>query len=254
MMDQLAEYVNGSALNDFNLIRDDLNKLIGGLTITNEPIKQLQLQIKSQKNKMSGGTNTVNKTRNANAKTNRNITVKNKTQGILDENKFRISFLLSMMLIGALAHLRGITPFIHSFTQLSILNKKDMFDKVILPFMTMIEGSFTFLKTTLLPNIKEGLYTKAFATISGTDFANDPNKVIATVTNIGKVQVFMVPFVANALKLVYNPSVPVIDPTKLGPILDEILKVLNEKFKGAKNYIYMEIPNGSYLLKPEWKA
>jgi hypothetical protein len=254
MMDQLAEYVNGIALNDFKTITPVLSQLIGELTLTNGSFKQLQIESQKNMTKMMGGMNPVNTTRNVNAKTNRNITVKNKTQGILDENKFRISFLLAMMLIGALAHLRGITPFIHSFTQLSILNKKDMFDKVILPFMTMIEGSFTFLKTTLLPNIKEGLYTKAFATISGTDFANDPNKVMATVTNIGKVQVFMVPFVASALKLVYTPSVPVIDKTKLGPILDHILKTLNEHFKGTKNYAFMEIPNGSYLMKPEWKA
>ena len=129
-----------------------------------------------------------------------------------------------------------------------------MFDKVILPFMTMVEGSFTFLKTTLLPNIKEGLYTKAMLTMTGLDFANDPNKVMATVTNIAKVQVFMVGLLAPALNLVYKPSVPVIDPTKLGPILDDILKTLNEHFKGTKNYAFMEIPIGSYLMKPEWKA
>jgi len=90
-------------------------------------------------------------------------------------------------------------------------------------------------------------------TMTGMDFATDPNKVMATLTNIGKVQVFMVGLLAPALNLVYKPSVPVIDPTKLGPILDEILKVLNETFKGTKNYVFMEIQPGSYLMKPEWK-
>ena len=258
MIDQLAEYVNGNALNDFNQIRESLTKLIGELSLTNGSFKQLQIE---NKTKMMGGMNAANKTRNmnktnaktnTNAKKNTNITVKNRNQGISDEKKFRISLLLAFMLLGALAHLRGITPFIYSFTQLTMLNKKEMFDKVILPFMTLLEGSFTFLKTTLLPNIKEGLYTKAFATFSGMDFANDPNKVMATVTNIGKVHVFMVSFVAGALNLVYTPSVPVIDKTKLGPILDEILKALNEKFKGAKNLVFMEIETGSYLVKPEW--
>ena len=256
MIDQLAEYVNGNALNDFNQIRESLTKLIGELSLTNGSFKQLQIE---NKTKMMGGMNMTNKTRNmnktnANAKKNTNITVKNRNQGISDEKKFRISLLLAFMLLGALAHLRGFTPFIHSFTQLTTLNKKEMFDKVILPFMTLLEGSFTFLKTTLLPNIKEGLYTKAFATFSGMDFANDPNKVMATATNIAKVQVFMVSFVAGALKLVYTPSVPVIDPTKLGPILDEIIKALNEKFKGAKNLVFMEIETGSYLVKPEWSS
>ena len=252
MMKQLEEYVNGNALNDFKAITPSLNQLIGELSLTNGSFKQLQMT------KMMGGMNAANTRRNMNMKTNTNvkkntnITVKNRNQGISDEKKFRISLLLAMMMISALAHLRGITPFIYSFTQLTLLNKKEMFDKVILPFMTMIEGSFTFLKTTLLPNIKEGLYTKAFATFSGMDFANDPNKVMATATNIAKVQVFMVSFVAGAINLVYTPSVPVIDKTKLGPILDEIIKALNEKFKGIKNYVVMAIDPGSYILKPEW--
>jgi hypothetical protein len=206
--------------------------------------------------KLTGGGNKnaltrANGNRNRNTRKNKNM---NSNPTRKEEEKFRLSLLFSIVVLGSLTHLRGITPFIHSFTQITILNKKDMFDKVILPFMTMIEGSFTFLKTTLLPNIKEGLYTKAMLTMTGLDFANDPNKVMATVTNIAKVQVFMVGLLAPALNLVYKPSVPVIDTTKLGPILDEILKVLNEKFKGAINYIHMEIPIGSYLLKPEWKA
>jgi hypothetical protein len=261
MMKQLEEYVNGNALNDFKAITPSLNQLIGELSLTNGPFKQLQIE--SQMTKMMGGMNAANTRRNmnktnaktntnTNAKKNTNITAKNRNQGISDEKKFRISLLLAFMLLGALAHLRGITPFIYSFTQFAALNKKEMFYKAILPFMSMIEGSFTFLKTTLLPNIKEGLYTKAFATFSGMDFASDPNKVMATVTNIGKVQVFMVSFVAGALNLVYTPSVPVMDKTKLGPILDEILKALNEKFKGIKNFVFMAIDPGSYLLKPEW--
>lgn len=259
IIEQLAEYVNGNevngvnALNDLGRITPYVNKLLGELSKENGSFKQLQLPQNTLKLMGGTNTNTVNKTRNGN-KRNMNVTAKNKNQGISKEKRFTACLLLSVMLLCALSHLRGITPFIHSFTQITILNKKDMFDKVILPFMTMIEDSFTFLKTTLLPNIKEGLYTKAMLTITGMDFANDPNKVMATVTNIAKVQVFMVGLLAPALNLVYKPSVPVIDPTKLGPILDEILKVLNEKFKGAINYIHMEIPNGSYLLKPEWKA
>lgn len=260
MMKQLEEYVNGNAFNDFKAITPTLNQLIGELSLTNGSFKQLQMT------KMMGGMNTANTRRNmnktntktntkpnTNAKKNTNITAKNINQGISDEKKFRISLLLAFMLLGALAHLRGITSFIHSFTQFIALNKKEMFYKVILPFMTMVEGSFTFLKTTLLPNIKEGLYTKAFATFSGMDFASDPNKVMATATNIAKVHVFMVGLLAPALNLVYTPSVPVIDTTKLGPILDEILKALNEKFKGIKNFVFMAIDPGSYLMKPEWK-
>lgn len=269
MMKELEEYINGNAVNDFNQITPSLTKLIGELSLSGT-FKQLQIETK-----MMGGMNSTNKTRNmnktktntnmkkntnitaktnTNAKKNTNITAKNRNPGISDEKKFRISLLLSMMLIGALAHLRGITPFIYSFTQLTLLNKKEMFYKVILPFMTMLEGSFTFLKTTLLPNIKEGLYIKASDTITGLDFSNDPSKVMTTVTNIGNVQVFMVSFVAPALNLVYKPSVPVIDSTKLGPILEEILKALNEKFKGAKNLVFMKIESGSYLVKPEWSS
>ena len=265
-MEQLVNYVNGNelngvngvnAFNDLGRIKVSLTQLLGDLSKENGTFKtlQLQLQIESKNTfKLMGGAtaNAGNKTRNAN-KRNMNMTAKNRNQGISDEKKFRICLLLSVTVLCALAHLRGFTPFIHSFTQLTILNKKEMFDKVILPFMTMVEGSFTFLKTTLLPNIKEGLYTKAMMTITGMDFANDPNKVIATVINIAKVQVFMVGLLAPALNLVYTPSVPVIDKTKLGPILDEILKALNEKFKGIKNFVVMAIDPGSYILKPEWK-
>lgn len=254
MIDQLAEYVNGiegkdvNALNDLGRIKVSLTQLLGELSKENGTFKTLQLQIESKnknKNKIGGTTaNEVNKTRNAN-KRNMNMTAKNRNQGISDEKKFRICLLLSVMVLCALAHLRGFTPFIHSFTQLSILNKTDMSNKVVLPFMAMMENTFPFLKTSLLSNIKEGLYAKENDIINGIEFLIDPKKSITTVTNIAKVEVFMVGLVAPALGQEYKPSVRVIERGELGPIFDDILKVINERVK--PNLVYMKVPNGAYF-------
>jgi len=253
MIDQLAEYVNGiegkdvNALNDLGRIKGSLTQLLGDLSKENGPFKPLQLQIESKNTfKLMGGTtaNAVNKTRNAN-KRNMNVTAKNRNQGISDEKKFRICLLLSVTVLCALAHLRGFTPFIHSFTQLSILNKTDISNKVVLPFMAMMENTFPFLKTSLLSNIKEGLYAKENDIINGIEFLIDPKKSITTVTNIAKVEVFMVGLVAPALGKEYKPSVRVIERGELGPIFDDILKVINERVK--PNLVYMKVPNGAYF-------
>jgi len=253
MIDQLAEYVNGiegkdvNALNDLGRIKGSLTQLLGDLSKENGPFKPLQLQIESKNTfKLMGGTtaNAVNKTRNAN-KRNMNVTAKNRNQGISDEKKFRICLLLSVTVLCALAHLRGFTPFIHSFTQLSILNKTDISNKVVLPFMYMMENTFPFLKTSLLSNIKEGLYAKENDIINGIEFLIDPKKSITTVTNIAKVEVFMVGLVAPALGKEYKPSVRVIERGELGPIFDDILKVINERVK--PNLVYMKVPNGAYF-------
>ena len=262
--DQLAEYVNGievkdvNALNDLGRIKVSLTQLLVELSKQNGFFKQLQIELQLQnmnknknknKNKIGGMTMNAGKTRNMNmtaGKTrNMNMTAKNKNQGISEEKKFRISLLLTVVVLCALAHLRGFTPFIHSFTQLSILNKTDMSNKVILPFMTMMENTFPFLKTSLLSNIKEGLYAKEIDIINGMEFLIDPKKSITTLTNISKVEVFMVCLVAPALGQEYKPSVRVIERGELGPIFDDILKVINERVKA--NLAYMKIPNGAYL-------
>ena len=253
-MDQLAEYVNGNALNDLKVITPVLSQLFGDLSKENGPFRPLQIELQLQntnknknknKNKIGGMTmNAGNKRRNV------NMTAKNKNQGISEEKKFRISLFLSVMVLCPLVHLRGITPFIHSFTQLSILNKTDMSNKVILPFMTMMENTFPFLKTSLLSNIKEGLYAKEIDIINGMEFLIDPKKSITTLTNISKVDVFMVCLVAPALGQEYKPSVRVIERGELGPIFDDILKVINERVKA--NLAYMKIPNGAYLGVPDF--
>jgi hypothetical protein len=252
LIDQLAEYVNGievkdvNALNDLGRIKVSLTQLLVELSKENGSFKTLQLQLQNT-NKLTGGTtNTVNKTRNGNRR-NMNVTAKNKNQGISEEKKFRISVLLSVMVLCALAHLRGITPFIHSFTQLSILNKKDMSNKGILPFMSMMENTFPFFKTSLLSNIKEGLYAKENDIINGMEFLIDPKKSIITLTNIAKVQVYMVGLLAPALGKEYKPSVRVIERGELGPIFEDILKVINERVK-PNNLVHMKVPDGAYLV------
>jgi hypothetical protein len=82
------------------------------------------------------------------------------------------------------------------------------------------------------------------------EFLIDPKKSIITLTNIAKVQVYMVGLLAPALGKEYKPSVRVIERGELGPILDDILKVINERVKS--NLAYMKFPNGAYLAVPDF--
>jgi len=244
-IEELVNYVNTKAKEDMETIKPLFEKLITD----------------ASSRLLTGGSTNLNtlNTRNTNAR-NRNArnmitrknAVTNKNPTMIEENKFKISLLFSLVILCALSHLRGVTPFIHSFMELLAVYKTDAYNRVIVPFMTMTENTFSFLKTTLLPNIKEGIYTKTMNTLNGTDFLNDPNKVIATQVNLSKVYLFAVSIFAKALNMVYTPSVKVTtDPDEIKKLLKEILDVLNEKFKGLKGFTFMSIPAGSILMTHE---
>jgi len=248
-IEELVNYVNTKAKEDMDLIKPLFEKLITDASS--------RLLTGTNTNKKYGGStnlNTRTNARNTNARNmiTRKNAVTNKNPTMIEENKFKISLLFSLVILCALSHLRGVTPFIHSFMELLAVYKTDAYNRVIVPFMTMTENTFSFLKTTLLPNIKEGIYTKTMNTLNGTDFLNDPNKVIATQVNLSKVYLFAVSIFAKALNMVYTPSVKVTtDPDEIKKLFKEILDVLNEKFKGLKGFTFMSIPAGSILMTHE---
>jgi hypothetical protein len=239
-LDELVNYINVGASKDMELLKPVIEKMFVDLST-----KLLNTNARLNLNKKYGGTVKTNVRSNAVTRKNTNTT---NTTNSREENKYKISLLFSLILLCALSHLRGITPFIHSFMELLTVYKTDGYNKVIVPFMAIAENTFTFLKSTLLPNIKEGIYLKMMNTLNGTDFLNDPNKVVATQANLSKVYLFAVSLFAQVLNRVYTPSVPVIKKDELEPLLRDILKVLNETFKGPKGYNFMAIPVGSILM------
>jgi hypothetical protein len=248
-LDELVKYIDVRASKDMELLKPVIEKMFVDLSTkllnTNTAVKtnstlnaklNATLNAKLNTNKKYGGTVKTNMTR------------KNTNTNTREENKYKISLLFSLIILCALSHLRGITPFIHSFMELLTVYKTDGYNKVIVPFMAIAENSFTFLKSTLLDNIKEGIYLKMMNTLNGTYFLNDPNKVIDTQVNLSKVYLFAVSLFAQALNILYTPSVTVIKQDELEPLLRDILKVLNETFKGPKGYNFMTIPVGTILM------
>ena len=235
MIDNVQQYIGTLASQDvasFKIAYDKIGGLNGAFTM-----------------KLTGGGN-----KNALTSPNRN-TRKNKNMNSdrtrKEEEKFRLSLLFSIVVLGSLTHLRGITPFIHSFMELLTVYKSTSYERILVPFMTLMEKSFTFMGSTLLPKVKEGIYLKMLNTLNGEDILTDPNKVIATMTNVSKVYVFMVSMMAPLLQKTYTPSVAVITPADIEPTVRDILKVLNETFKGKSGFTYMAIPGNSVLMIPD---
>ncbi len=252
-LDELINYINVGASKDMELLKPVIEKMFVDLSAkllnTNTALNSklnatLNTTLNAKLNATLNAKLNANKKYGGTVKTN----VTRKNTNTREENKYKISILFSLILLCALSHLRGVTPFIHSFMELLTVYKTDGYNKVIVPFMTIAENTFTFLKSTLLPNIKEGIYLKMMNTLNGTDFLNDPNKVVATQANLSKVYLFAVSLFAQVLNKVYTPSVPVIKKDELEPLLRDILKVLNETFKGPKGYNFMTIPVGSILM------
>ena len=237
LIDDVQKYISTIANQDvpsFKMAYDKVGGLNGAFTM-----------------KLTGGGNKNALTRangNRNTRKNKNM---NSNPIRKEEEKFRLSLLFSIIVLGSLTHLRGVTPFIHSFMELLTVYKTTSYELIIRPFMTLMEKSFTFMGNSLLPKVKEGIYLKMLNTLSGEDFLTDPNKVMATMTNVSKVYVFMVSMMAPLVQKVYNPSVKVIDPTEVEPTVREILSVLNDTFKGKKGFTYMAIPGNSVLMIPD---
>jgi hypothetical protein len=240
LIEELEQYIGRSA-EDVTTLKTAYDQKLGGL---NEALASISRP-------MTGGALAMNR-RNTNR---RNVTRKNANANSnpnrKEEEKYRLSLLFSLVVLGSLSHLRGITPFIHSFMEVLTVYKSSAYDRLIVPFMSVMEKSFTFMGSTLLPKVKEGIFHKMLSTFNGDDFLTDPNRVVATMANLSKVYVFMVSFMAPLLKIVYTPSVKVIQYTELEPTIREILKVLNESYKGAKGFTYMAIPMNSILMTPD---
>ena len=237
MIDNVQQYIGTLANQDvasFKIAYDKNGGLNGAFTM-----------------KLTGGGNKnalTSPNRNRNTRKNKNM---NSDRTRKEEEKFRLSLLFSIVVLGSLTHLRGITPFIHSFMELLTVYKNTSYERIMVPFMTLMEKSFTFMGSGLLPKVKEGIYLKMLNTLNGEDILTDPNKVMATMTNLSKVYVFMVSMMAPLLQKVYTPSVEVIKPAEIEPTVRDILAVLNETFKGKKGFTYMAIPGNSVLMIPD---
>ncbi len=237
MIDNVQQYIGTLANQDvasFKIAYDKAGGLNGAFTM-----------------KLTGGGNKNALTRangNRNTRKNKNM---NSDRTRKEEEKFRLSLLFSIVVLGSLTHLRGITPFIHSFMELLTVYKGTSYERIMVPFMTLMEKSFTFMGSTLLPKVKEGIYLKMLNTLNGEDILTDPNKVMATMTNVSKVYVFMVSMMAPLLQKTYTPSVAVIKPAEIEPTVRDILSVLNDTFKGKAGFTYMTIPGNSVLMIPD---
>ncbi len=237
MIDNVQQYIGTLANQDvasFKIAYDKAGGLNGAFTM-----------------KLTGGGNKNALTRangNRNTRKNKNM---NSDRTRKEEEKFRLSLLFSIVVLGSLTHLRGITPFIHSFMELLTVYKGTSYERIMVPFMTLMEKSFTFMGSTLLPKVKEGIYLKMLNTLNGEDILTDPNKVMATMTNVSKVYVFMVSMMAPLLQKTYTPSVAVIKPAEIEPTVRDILSVLNDTFKGKAGFTYMAIPGNSVLMIPD---
>jgi hypothetical protein len=86
------------------------------------------------------------------------------------------------------------------------------------------------------------------ATFTGDDILNDPNKVMTTMVNVSKILVFMVTFMSPLLQKPYTPSVTPINATECNNILLDIIKVLNETYKGMDGFTFMVVPDKSILM------
>jgi hypothetical protein len=239
---KVKEYVNNGAQNDVAELKNAIDRRLPGTelfsTISPKP--------------MSGGMfplnalNSGNKTKNmANKMTN---TRKNTNKTRTEEQKYRTCLLFSIVVLGSLAHLRGHTPFIHSFIEILKVYKSTAYDTLIVPFMGVMQKSFSFFNNDLSLKVKEGIYLKMLATFTGDDILNDPNKVMTTMVNVSKILVFMVTFMSPLLQKPYTPSVTPINATECNNILLDIIKVLNETYKGMDGFTFMVVPDKSILM------
>ena len=238
MIDKVQQYIGTLANQDVASFKIAYDNKVGGL---NDAFSM----------KLTGGGNKNALTRAANGPNRNTRKNMNSNRTRKEEEKFRLSLLFSVVVLGSLTHLRGVTPFIHSFMELLTVYKSTSYERIIVPFMTLMEKSFTFMGSSLLPKVKEGIYLKMLNTLNGEDILTDPNKVMATMTNLSKVYVFMVSMMAPLLQKTYTPSVEVIKPAELEPTVRGILAVLNETFKGKSGFTYMAIPGNSVLMIPD---
>lgn len=181
-----------------------------------------------------------------------NDTRKNKDQvDAVTKNKITTKILLAILVLSSISGLRKLLPPGTDLIQVLTIYGNEGYEKVMVPFMLNMDSSFTFLKTNTLPNVTEGLYTKAIATLNGTDMLTDPNRFFATLGNIIKVCGWMDILFSGILNLTFTPKVPPDPPLsdkEVEALLRELLKTLNEKVKGIAGYTYMVVPPGSVLM------
>jgi len=156
---------------------------------------------------------------------------------------------LSVVILESLSRVRQILPLGMSLIQVLSLYGKEGFLRVVMPFMGRVEKTFTFMASTTLPNVKEGLYMKMMSTLNGEDARADPNRFFATLGNLTKVSSWMSSFFSTVLGLVYEAK-PVLKNEEVGPLLKDILKTVEEKVTKETKYNYMEIPAKSILMTP----
>jgi hypothetical protein len=235
LLKQVQEYVNNGAQNDVAELKNAIDRRMPGT----------ELFSSISPKPMSGGMfslnaiNSGNKTKNTRKNTNKTRT---------EEQKYRTCLLFSIVVLGSFSHLRGHTPFIHSFIEILKVYKSTAYDTLIVPFMGVMQKSFSVFNNDLSLKVKEGIYLKMLATFTGDDILNDPNKVMTTMVNVSKILVFMVTFMAPLLKKPYTPSVTLINVTECNNILLDIIKVLNETYKGMDGFTFMIVPDKSILM------
>jgi hypothetical protein len=123
----------------------------------------------------------------------------------------------------------------------------------------MVSSTFSFLVTTTLPNVRDGIYLKLLVTLNGTDTLTDANRTFTTLGNIAKVSSWMTDFFSKVKNSVYPKETETKDDAKIkddakleddevGPMIGDILRNLEDVLKRVPKYTYMKIPADSILM------
>jgi len=235
ILEELQNYVTTKSAADLGLIQKALLDRIPGM--------QTQLITggsKKRTKKRGGSTQPLEVTE----------TRKNKDPDEVTKSKMRTKVLLTILVLSSLSGLRKLIPPGTELIQVLTIYGNEAYEKLIIPFMSNMDNSFTFLRTTTLPNVMEGIYLKAIGTFNGTEMLTDPNRFFATLGNIIKVCGWMETLFSGILNITYTAKVqdPPLSDKDIQDLLRELLKTLNEKVKGIAGYTYMSVPTGSVLM------
>ena len=248
ILEDLEQMIQKDAENDLAKIKVEWMKRLPGLfPALNKPMTGGKTSKKKVKWGYKGGTVQAisgNGTRNG----TRNGT-KNAVLTKPNTKKALTLLFLSVVILESLSRVRQILPLGMSLTQVLSLYGKEGYLRVVVPFMALLEKTFTFMVTTTLPNVKEGLYLKMLTTLNGEDARADPNRFFATMGNLTKVYSWMNSFFSTVLGLVYEAK-PVVKDEEVEPLLRDILKTVEENVNKVPKYNYMKVPPESILMTP----
>lgn len=288
ILEDIEQYIKKDALIDLSLLKTELAKKIPGVfnpQLANRPMmggyskrrkiggatppnlnkvtvnkmtanKVTANKVASNKvtaNKMAANKVTANKVVNRQgALTKKNAPVQKK-RSFIELQKMITLFFLSILVLETFTTLNKVLPQGMTLVQVLTLFGNEAYTRIILPFSAMVSSTFSFLVTTTLPNVRDGIYLKLLVTLNGTDTLTDANRTFTTLGNIAKVSSWMTDFFSKVKNSVYPKEAEIKDGAKVKdnevePMLRDILKNLEDVLKRVPKYTYMKIPGESILM------